>query len=323
MKIFIFALIILVGSLCSPAGSFRLEGLEGKTYQPSTNVEIAWAATNELPRGLWVYKVIPQTFSMAVVTNLMAIGGFEWKNLVKSPKSRLPDKDLFCFRDKKEYWTRCLTIAPTIGWIEYFANDTDSKAPVEDVPSKVEVEKLALDVLFQMGIDRSLLCYKRNGYETIAGKLSRDGQKLTTNVVSRGISYDRQIDGVRSGGIGFYIDFESHAKITRFWLEWRNLLPYAAHPTLTTNQIIDEIKAGHAIGTFSEDLSGLDQVKKLTVVKMTPYYFDDELYKPFDFTYPYAELELVADFGNTNTTTLYLQCPILSTNAFAIGTQTH
>ncbi len=155
MKILLFAFIILGGSFNSPADLFRLEG---ESYHPLTNVEIVWKATNNLPRGLWVYKTIPQNFSMAVVSNLMAIGGFEWKNLSKSPRSPLLDKNLIHFQKSTGY----LNIAPTLGWIEYCPNESnDPRAPVVNVPDKAEVEKLALDILFQIGIDRSLLCGKK------------------------------------------------------------------------------------------------------------------------------------------------------------------
>lgn len=322
IKTFITTATILAGSFASPADSFRPEGA---SYQPSTNIEIVWQATNTLPHGLWVYKAIPQNFSTAVISNLMAIGGFDWKNLLKRPDSYIPDKNLFRFVNKKQNWTSYIVVAPTFGWIEYFGDDTNSplKLP-EGVPSKAEAERLASDVLFQLGIDRSLLCDKRSGYETVGGKLSPDGQRRTTNVYSRGVSYSRQIDGVESRNSAcFIIEFGSHAQIMHFWLNWRNLLPYEAHSTLAPDQMIEAIKDGRAKAWFFwEDLSGLNQAKKLTVVKMTPYYSDAPGMKPLDFMHPYAKLDLVADFG-TNTSPVYLQCPILSTNVFNIGTQTN
>jgi len=220
----ITTLICLGFNLVSLADSFRLEGLQGNKYYPSTNTEIVWAATNEIPNGLWTYKVVPQNVSMAVVSNLMSLCGFEWANLTKKQDADVPDKNLIRFVDKKENWTRYLEIAPTFGWIEYHA-DSNSKVSVEYVPNSVDAGKLALDVLFQMGIDRSLLCDKHE-HLTVRGELSHEGQKMTTNVISRGISYSRQIDGVESRNSAcFIIDFESHSRITHFWLNWRNLLP--------------------------------------------------------------------------------------------------
>lgn len=321
IKISIIAVAILGGIFASLADSFRPEGA---SYQPPTNIEIVWQATNTLPSGLWVYKAIPQNFSTAAISNLMAIGGFDWKNLLKRPDSYIPDKNLFRFVNKKQNWTSYVVVAPTFGWIEYSGDDTNSplKLP-EGVPSKAEAERLASDVLFQLGIDRSLLCDKRSGYETVGGKLSPDGQRLTTNVYSRGVSYSRQIDGVESRNSAcFIIEFGSHAQIMHFRLSWRNLSPYEAHPTLTSDQMIEAIKDGRTKAWFFwEDLSGLNQAKKLTVVKMTPYYSDAPGEKPVDFIRPYAKLDLIADYG-TNTSPVYLECPILSTNAFGLGIQT-
>jgi hypothetical protein len=72
MKVLVFAL-CSVGSF-SPAESFRLEG---SVFLPSTNSEILWTApTNGLPRALWIYKIIPEAFSAAMVSNAMKIGSF-------------------------------------------------------------------------------------------------------------------------------------------------------------------------------------------------------------------------------------------------------
>ena len=107
-----------------------------------------------------------------------------------------------------------------------------------------------------------------------------------------------------------------------FRLSCRYLSPYEAHPTLTSDQMIEAIKDGRTKAWFFwEDLSGLNQAKKLTVVKMTPYYSDAPGEKPVDFIRPYAKLDLIADYG-TNTSPVYLECPILSTNAFGLGIQT-
>jgi hypothetical protein len=288
-------------------------GFQGQSYHPPANVELVWAATNELPSGLWIYKVIPQEFSGAVVSNLMTLGNFNWQDITKKADSFIPDKNLFRFLDKKDNPTRTLVVAPTFGWIEY---NTDSKTSTNGVPSDTEVEKMALDVFFKMGLDSSLLCDK-HFHQSIQGRLSHDGQKLTTNVVSRGITYSRQINGIESKNSAcFTIDFGGNSQMTHFWLNWRNLLPYEAHPTLAQNQIIDSIKSGQAI-TFDWESSPniLDGVKKISVVKINPLYFEDGGMNPLDFMYPYAKLELVADLEGTNSVTFHLQCPILSTNS--------
>jgi hypothetical protein len=318
-KFFFSLIIIFISVFSSPADAFRLEG---NPYFPPPNIEIIWKATNHWPQSLWIYKTIPQNFSPAVVSNLMAIGGFSWKNLTKRLDPYIEDKNLFRFVNKKQDWTSYVEVAPTFGWIEYYADDTNNSIKLpEDVPGKAETERLASDVLFQLGVDRSLLCNERIGYEAVGGKLSSDGQRLTTNIYNRGISYSRKIDGVESQNSACFIaHFGSHAQITHFWLNWRNLLPAEAHPTLSSGQIIEAIRAGKSVPLFWENLQDMEQAKKITIIKATPYYYEKDPMKPLDFTYPYLKIELSVDFG-TNTAPFYLECPILSTNAITIGTQ--
>jgi hypothetical protein len=308
----------LLGIVCaSLADSFRLEGLQGQKFSPSTNTVIIWKATNDLPDALWIYKTVPQAFSMVVISNAMSLCGFDWKHLSKKPDSSVPDKDLIRFSDKKVNWTRSLLIAPNLGWMEYNAA-TDPQDLTNGVPTKEEADKLALGVLFQFGIDRSLLSNKQI-HQTVQGKLSREGERLTTNVVNRGVSYTRLIDGVESkNSSGFTIDFESHARITHFWLNWRNILPTEVHPTLSTNEIVKLIKAGNSLAAPWGNLDDLKSAKTISVVKITPRYFEVEGKKPMYLMYPFATLEMVADLDGTNTETFNVQCPVLSPNTFSI-----
>jgi hypothetical protein len=52
----------------------------------------------------------------------------------------------------------------------------------------------------------------------------------------------------------------------------------------------------------------------LGIVKLTPTYFNGSGMEWIDYVYPYADLQMAADFGNGNTGTFYLRCPILSPN---------
>ena len=80
MKTLIFV-IILIGNLSLRAGSF---GLEGETFQVATNTEVIWnAPTNNLPRNLWIYKVLPEAIPAAVVSNAMKLCHFTMKDLSK------------------------------------------------------------------------------------------------------------------------------------------------------------------------------------------------------------------------------------------------
>jgi len=82
-------------------------------------VQFIWKATNDLPKALWVYRVIPQTFPAAVVSNLMAIGHLQANDTAKPPFNPLPDRNIMYFRDKKTKWNHSLLIAPALGWVQY------------------------------------------------------------------------------------------------------------------------------------------------------------------------------------------------------------
>ncbi|MGH7953898.1 MAG: hypothetical protein ACREFE_18525, partial [Limisphaerales bacterium] len=70
-----------------------------------TNV---WPPTNKI----WSYKVVPQHFSDAVISNLMTIGSFT--NDQSKPSNSLNDKATFYFGHD---WLKHLSIDPALGFI--------------------------------------------------------------------------------------------------------------------------------------------------------------------------------------------------------------
>jgi len=302
---------IIVSVINSPAQSLRLEG---ESFQPPTNFPIVWKATNDLPSGLWIYKVMPEAFSAAVVSNAMRIGHFEMKDVSRTSGEQSPLKDkhlIYCYNRNEYGKPRFLYIAPTIGAMEY-GSQRDYKATVEGVPTTEETERLARDVLFQLGIDRSLLGEKvRKGYDETSTKVDPKTHQLTgpPQVVVRGISFERRIDGIPlSEAWCFLIHFGSHGRIEDFKLRWRNFLPSESHRTLTPTEIIGMIKSGRSVFPPQVGASEFDvsRSKALTVVKITPRYFNGSGKEWIDFIYPYADLEMAA-----GTVTFHLHCPIL------------
>jgi hypothetical protein len=306
---------VIISGISSPAGTFRLEG---EPFQTPTNCPIIWSApTNGLPSGLWIYKVMPEAFSAVVVSNAMKLGGFQIRDLSQTDQPLLHDKRMIYFQNKNEYGKpRFLFIAPTVGAMEY-ASQRDYTAPVEDVPSSEQTEQLARDVLFQLGIDRSLLAERvRNGYDETSTRIDRKGTPLgSLQVVMRGISFERRIDGIPlSESWCFLIHFRSHGTIEDFKLRWRNLIPYQSHGTLTPAQIIEVIKSGQSVFPPQAGANGQDvsHAKTLSVVKMTPRYFNGSGKEWMDFIHPYADLEMAAKNDGGDTLTFHLSCSILS-----------
>ena len=308
---------VIVGGFSSPAEPFRLEG---EPFQPPTNCPIAWnAATNGLPSGLWIYKVMPEAFSAAVVSNAMRIGHFQMKDVSRTSEAQSPLKDkhlIYCYNLNEYGKARFLYIAPTVGAMEY-GSQKDYTAPVEAVPSSEQTEQLARDVLFQLGIDRSLLGERvRNGYDETSTRADRQGNLLgPPRVVTRGISFERRIDGIPlSEAWCFLVNFGSHGTIEDFKLRWRNLLPYQSHRLLTPAQVLGLIKSGQSVFPPQAAASRQEVVgaKAMTVVKLTLRYFNGSGKEWLDYLYPYADLEMTADFGDRNTGTFCLRCQILS-----------
>jgi hypothetical protein len=300
--------------------------LEGEAFHPATNCEVVWSATNALPRGLWIYKVMPEAFSAAVVSNAMALGQFQTTDLAKPDHPPFQDPHLIYFQNQNEFGRpRFLLIAPTLGAMKY-VSQKDYKVTVKDVPTSDEAEALARDVLFRLGIDRSLLAESvRKGYDETITHADRQGHTLgAEKVLVRGVSFERRIDGVAlSENWCFMIHFGSQGRIEDFSLMWRNILPSESHPVLSAGQIAGMIKSGQAVlPPQYKDLTGLESAKRMSVRKVTPRYYNGNGHEPLDFMVPYAELEMTAEIKGKGTATFILNCPIFlsSTPANALPT---
>jgi hypothetical protein len=317
MRASLVASLIALAAAASPAESFRLETAApppGEPYQPRAGVQIEWRATNDLPKALWVYKVTPQVFPSAVLSNLLVMCHLQASDAAEPPPGAPSDTNLLHFKDGKTSWNHFLLVSPAHGWIQYMDASFSHPEPTEDVPDDAKVERLALDCLFRLGIDRSQLADKpRSRYPAVGGKLGSDGKKLTAEVFQRGISFTRRIDGVLDAGKVFWIDFRSHGRIKRFDLVWRNLSPHEIYRLACPSEVIGFLRAGRAVAPMQDyDWAGSLQATNIAITGVWLYYFDEPGMKPLDYTYPYAELEMAADMGSTNTAKFYLLCPVLS-----------
>lgn len=288
--------------------------LEGEPYMPPTNALIVWkVAVTNLPTDLWIYQVCPQTFPSPVISNILTMSKVEMKDLIKSDKQSL-DFDAnfqrFLVKNKKGTMLYQLEIAPTRGWITYegpLGNGTD---PLEIAPTVEEVKQLGLKCAFQIGIDRSLIDSKPR---SMSVSTTQRGS-LPEMITGRGVFYSRKIDGIDERGFGFTANFGTHngnPQLLSFTLNWRNLVPYKPCSVATTNEIIDFIKSGRATTPPQPvELNVLKNAKKLMITQCTPIYFSKPGMYNVSFEYPYLEMTVVADYGDTNTTTFYLNCPI-------------
>ena len=283
---------------------------------------VVWALpTNSRPASLWIYKVIPQTFPDQAVSNLMAMGSLTMQDRLPGALFRLSNKNC----------SRYLTIDPNQGRIEYGnedarANKYDKKThqheAVEGVPNDAEAKELALRLLKQLGVQASELATKPGTSDplTFGKKITRSyldkarGVEIEDEVLTRGVFFNRQIDGVHFAGIGVgagcEVEFGNHAKVAQLRLVWRKLQPYEHRKVGSLDDIARWIREGRAVMTHRDYVNSLD-VKKLTIKEIAPLYQAAGGQEQQNFVYPFAQLEAVAELGTTNSP-VQLYCPIIS-----------
>ena len=103
--------LLLLASLCAtPAPSQHLTFKFGTPFR-RTDLDVRWnVATNQLPPQVWIYRLLPRRFPQGFVSNLVALGGFTGKDMVRSNEN-----DLIYDRP----YVSCLGISSRLGAIEF------------------------------------------------------------------------------------------------------------------------------------------------------------------------------------------------------------
>jgi len=303
VKTFAFLAAILATAFSSQAVPVALEDISPHL---STNAQIVWKApTNNLPKSFWIYKKMPRVFSVATISNAVILASFQDKGFPNPSTNQIV---IWADRTEGEPQPPNLWIAPDLGEISYSLGDRAPDSTQQVFKDQAAIER-AWDRLAQFGIDRS--------------------QFVKTNVASYGewgVSFPRQIDGIQfyddTEGFSFQ-QFGSHGKIRCFRLALPNLEREQNSPTADVQQIISCIR-GFKTAVVPDDkpnyfarVKNLANARKFTITKITHYY-SEGIYgemptnnEPSKVVSPMAELEAVADFGNSNAT-VRLFAPILS-----------
>jgi hypothetical protein len=284
------------------------DGLSNGKTVGSNSVELIWnVPTNSWPSTLWTYKIVPQSFSPSVISNLMALGCFAEGDKTNIPgKPRFTDDGMSFFSNEKG--TRYLEIIQPLGWIVYHDRDADSVKEPSGVPSEDEALRLSTEYLRVFGIDRSQLASRGEQLRTYRdiGRSSwndeaRGKEMEVTN--SRGVFFPRKIDGVDFIGLGVqggvYFNFGSNAKLIDLKINWKCFEPYQLNKTLDGKEVL--AKFNRHEGKWNPALENPNNIKKITFTGISAYYRgvsgdDDETttIKPFGI--------LVAniEYSNTN-----------------------
>jgi hypothetical protein len=284
-----------------------------------SGMKIVWAVpTNVWPVDkIWSYKVIPQEFSEAVISNAMTLGSFTSNDRVKLPADALAlDRKALCFGNKAE--TKWLVVLPTLGYIKFYNQDAEAKAvsavknvpePVVGVPDLSEATRLGLKYARFLGIDISQFARKPKSHDfdlhwvvTTRGWTDQKTKKENSDIQDFGIDFTRSIDGIELSGYGdLYVEFGNNAKVHELELSWRNLQRYELLDTfVTSEQIVKSIQNGQTALPRLADWP-VNQIQTLTITNATPRYGRKPGDEPMDFVVPALQLDAIVDTGKTNT----------------------
>jgi hypothetical protein len=304
-------------SICGFAG----EAPSQRASSITNGFDVTWnVPTNHLPSTLWVYRIVPQTFSSQVISNLMALGSLTMANRTNI-EGQLPFKDerLLYFASSER--SRYLGIFAPYGWIYYKDRDAEvgPGKHASGVPTEEEASQLALNYLRLFGIDRSQLAtregstlreFKETGHH---GWFDKSKGTNVMEVSLRGVFFVRRVDGIDFSGIGqlggVHIAFGDNAKVAAVEIVWKGLEPYELHRVLNAEQILDAVRSGSAKWISPPGVpSG---VKKITVNEVVTYYRGEEGDSDAKFIEPFALLAASIDYGYTNVPA-NLECSIIS-----------
>jgi hypothetical protein len=311
---YVFSFLLVAGLAASASGGT----FPNESPASPQGRKIIWAVpTNIWPVDkIWSYKVIPQQFSDAVISNAMAIGSFTMKDKRKLSADELSiDKNAICFRSKDE--TKWLIIVPSLGYIEYYDGNADAKAvsavkdvpePVVGVPNLAEATPLALKYARLLGIEVSQLATKFGTRDLdlhwivrTRGWTDQKTKKEIDEIERFGVSFTRCIDGVPVSTFGdFEVDFGNNAKVSKMVISWRNLQPYELFSNFVSpEQVVKSIQNGQTALPKLDEWP-LDQIKTLTITNATPRYGRKAGDEPLDFVVPALQLDAIIDNGQTN-----------------------
>jgi hypothetical protein len=293
-----------------------------------TNSIIVWQApTNHLPESFWIYKRnLPDIFSATIISNAIVLGSLQSKGFPK------PSTNQTCI--VAEPPSPCCNVCnffinPSDAALNFESPDYKNGSP-EGIPDDETIVRRAWDYVPQLGLDSKHLTPKT--FFTHFYNADTSGKETTNFICGRGVFLSRELDRIiffsaddtGDGAEGFSIEFGSNGQVRFFSLRWSDMTRYEIQPIASIQEIINCIKAHKAIvlpkpdeEDFFARLKKLATAKKLTITKITPFYGEGLFGEaptndvPFGFAMPFAELEAIADFGNSNSA-VRLVSPITS-----------
>ena len=148
------------------------------------------------------------------------------------------------------------------------------------VPDHKEATRRALAILPMLGLSASDVVRSGAG-DAIPGQLTeaedlyrdKSAGTLVTNVLQRGVTLTRKIDGIpvwANGGLD--VKYGEHGRIYSLGLVWRTVKPLKEIPVPVSSALMDQIKAGQALVRPTDKWP----VKRLVIKKARLYYWERE-----------------------------------------------
>ena len=317
------AIIILAAWLLIPM-SLHAESWQEISASAFTNAEIVWQVpSNALPQTLWVYRrLLPRVFAASVISNAVVLGSLEKRGFPKSSTN-----DFFISQEVSPDWPApiptLLGIVPKDAYL-YFSIPSYAPLVAQNTPDDKTILLLAIKDALLLGLSQKELT--RNNFYT-----HWSGTEASGSIFGRGVFFPRQLEGISffsaasngDGAEGFSIEFGEHGKIQAFSVRWSDLQHYKSERIATTGELTRCIRAHKAIvmPNFKDNdfawLKSLTKAKRLTIIKITPYYGEGIFGEiqandiPCQYATPFVELEAVADIGDAHIP-VKIVSPILS-----------
>lgn len=304
MRLVTFVLVQFTG-LAAFAASLPLANF-CESFNGATS-EIIWEApTNEIPASAKIFKVIPTDYSPATISNLLQLAELTSKNKKRSTQSGvLAGRDVSIYENKEQ--TRHLDIIPAEGTIALHKAGVIAgpKELVTGVPDTNAAVAKVFDLLPMFGIEKAEITTKLPGKpipytfleQTDIHKDKATGQ-VVSNIISRGVSFYRQIDGIPVWGVaGVFAHFGNEGKIADLTVTWRAIKQQEVRPVPTKTDFIARIKSGRAL--IRSEQAGLN-FGKLTIKKVQLYYWENDSSEHQSTIYPFAVLETKSDLQGEN-----------------------
>ena len=268
-----------------------------------TDLDIRWkVATNKIPNRVWVYRLLPNSFSPDTVSYLKSLGSFTDNDRRRSNAGGV----LFA----KAGSAKNLSISFTIGAVEFqSAKYYGPTNLAKNVPPMSEIPALTKGFLREMGISVEDIVKQSDGapefhFSESATEYSAN-HTLITNITFRSVSFRRAVDGAdwvgNNTGGDCHVEFGEYGRPATISLSWRKLERYKEYPIGTHSAIIDSIRRGKAVQNMipmDADPINWATVKSVTVMKAEICYYGGGPFAPSDWLIPFVALWTTVDRGN-------------------------